>query len=231
MDSQLLFGERFRVLECRSGWAFGQMGRDGYVGYVRTHHLGPDFCPTHRVNSLWTQIHQGPEARRIPIRTVPFGSLLEISGRSSSGAFTELAGGGYVPAGHVGPAEGPARDPVAEAERFLGVPYLWGGSSPAGIDCSGLVQMALVAAGDDCPRDSDMQEAGWGDWVADSDQPRRGDLVFWRGHVGIMVDARILLHATGHCMAVVREPLAEVAARIKTQENAPFRGLKRSPRR
>ena len=231
MDSQLLYGERFRILECRSGWAFGQMGRDGYVGYVKAHHLGPDFSPTHRVNSLWTQIYERPETRQIPTRTIPYGSLLEIGGRSACGAFLELADGGYVPSDHVGPAAGRAEDPAAEAERFLGVPYLWGGCSPAGIDCSGLVQLALIAAGDNCPRDSDMQEEGWGDWVAADDQPCRGDLVFWRGHVGIMLDEETLLHATGHHMAVVREPLAEVAERIGSQGEAPFRGLKRSSRR
>ena len=231
MDSQLLFGERFRVLEFRSGWAFGQMGRDGYVGYVRAHHLGPDGSPTHRVNSLWTQIYEGPEKRQVPTRTVPFGSLLKVCGRSGCGTFMGLAGGGYVPEDHVVPAAGQTGDHASEAELFLGVPYLWGGSSPAGIDCSGLVQMALVAAGDDCPRDSDMQEEGWGDWVAAGDVPRRGDLAFWRGHVGIMLDAEILLHATGHHMAVVREPLAEVAERIRTQGETPFRGLKRSSRR
>lgn len=207
------------------------MGRDGYVGYVRAHQLGPDGSPTHRVNSLWTQIYEGPETRQVPTLTVPFGSLLEVGGRSECGAFLELAGGGFVPANHAGPAAGQTRDSAAEAERFLGVPYLWGGSSPAGIDCSGLVQLALVAAGDDCPRDSDMQEAGWGDWLAVGDGPRRGDLAFWRGHVGIMLDAEILLHATGHHMAVVREPLAEVAERIRKHGEAPFRGLKRSSRR
>ena len=207
------------------------MGRDGYVGYVRAHHLGPDGSPTHRVNSLWTQIYEVPEARRIPTRTVPFGSQLEVSGRSECGAFLELTGDGFVPADHVGPLAGQTRDPAAEAEHFLGVPYLWGGSSPAGIDCSGLVQIALNAAGDDCPRDSDMQEEGWGDWVVAADQPCRGDLAFWRGHVGIMLDAEILLHATGHHMAVVREPLAKVTERIRTQGETPFRGLKRSFRR
>lgn len=207
------------------------MGRDGYVGYVRAHHLGPDGSPAHRVNSLWTQIYERPEVRRNPIRTIPFGSLLEVGGRSSCGAFLELAGGGYVPAEHVGPIADKTRDPAAEAELFLGVPYLWGGGSPAGIDCSGLVQMVLVAAGDDCPRDSDMQEEGWGDWIAAVDEPCRGDLVFWLGHVGIMLDAEILLHATGHHMMVVREPLSEVAKRIEKQGEAPFRGLKRSSRR
>lgn len=207
------------------------MGRDGYVGYVRAHHLGPDGSPTHRVNSLWTQIYEGPETRQVPTRTVPFGSLLEVGGRSECGAFLELSGGGFVPADHAGPVAGQTTDPATVAELFLGVPYLWGGGSPAGIDCSGLMQMALVAAGDDCPRDSDMQEEGWGDWIAAADGPRRGDLAFWRGHVGIMLDAEILLHATGHHMAVVSEPLAKVTKRIRMQGDAPFRGLKRSSRR
>ena len=227
MDSQLLFGERFRVLEVRSGWAFGQMERDNYVGFVGNEHLGPDNQPTHKVNSLWTQIYAKPEVRSLPTVSIPLGSRLEVKEQTACGAFLQLKDGGFVPAAHVGPATDKLFDHVGFAELYLGTPYLWGGNSPAGIDCSGLAQMALIAAGEMCPRDSDMQQAGIGEWVPNLKQPHRGDLVFWRGHVGIMLDAETMLHATGHHMAVVREPLAEVIARIETQGVAQFQGLKR----
>ena len=227
MDSQLLFGERFRVLESRAGWSFGQMERDGYVGYLRASHLGSTCSPTHRVSSLWTHVYEGPDAKTCPARRLPFGSRLEASGDSETEGFIRLTAGGFVPSEHVRPFEERTGDPVAAAEKFLGSPYLWGGNSPAGIDCSGLVQMALLTAGYVCPRDSDMQELSLGEWLPESKLSGRSDLVFWQGHVGIMLDEDRLLHATAHHMSVVCEPLKNVMARIETLGSAPFRGVKR----
>ena len=110
-------------------------------------------------------------------------------------------------------------DAAGVALRFLGAPYLWGGRESLGLDCSGLVQQALAACGKACPRDTDMQ-AGIGVAVAPGDLAR-GDLVFWKGHVGMMLDAERMVHANGHHMATVVEPLAEAIARIEAAGYGP----------
>lgn len=209
-ESQLLLGEAFTVYERRSdGFAWGQAGLDGYVGYVRSEGLGPAQAPGRRVTALWSQIYDRPTARGRVERELPYLAEVPVSG--SSGAFAKLRGGGHVPTAHLAPAAG---DFVSEALRFVGVPYLWGGRSARGIDCSALVQVALLGSGRPCPRDSDMQAALLGGELGADDAPRRGDLVFWKGHVGILTDPETLLHANAHHMAVVVEPLATAIARI-----------------
>ncbi len=229
MTSQLLFGERFLVYERDGLWAWGQSALDGYVGYV------PSACLddpaglgmaglTHQVATLGTHLYPEPEVKARPGLALPYGARVAVTGRAE--AFVSVAPGGFVPAAHLAPIGG-AADWVAEAERLLGVPYLWGGRSSCGIDCSGLVQIALQAAGRDCPRDSDQQEACLGRPLAKGERPARGDLVFWAGHVGIMLTATRFLHANAHHMAVAAEPLAAARRRIAQSGGGAVTSIRR----
>ncbi len=211
--TQLLAGERFAAYELARDWAWGQAEADGYVGYVPAASLAPaGTAPTHRVCQPMTHVYPEPLVRARPTGWLPYGARV-VAGATEK-AFTALAGGGFVPARHLAPLGQRAADWVAEAERFLGAPYLWGGRSVRGVDCSGLVQLALNAAGLPCPRDSDMQAAALGRTLPEGTPPRRGDLVFWKGHVGILLDGTRMLHANGHAMAVSIEDLEAAKARI-----------------
>lgn len=209
--TQLLHGERFTVYEARpDGLAWGQAALDGYVGYVAAGGLGAPQGKGVRVSAIWSHVYAAPSVRARVETELPF--LAEVPVAGTSGGYARLRGGGHVPRPHLEPVAG---DWVAQAERFVGVPYLWGGRSARGLDCSALVQLGLLAGGREAPRDSDMQEALLGHELAADVPPRRGDLVFWKGHVGIMRDADTLLHANGFHMAVVSEPFAEATARIE----------------
>jgi cell wall-associated NlpC family hydrolase len=210
-ESQLLFGESFRVIDERDGYAFGQSLRDGYCGYVVGGALARQEAATHWVAAPATHLYPKPSVKAPPEVAVFFGSHLRVT--SDQGAFQKVSTGHFVPTRHLQPLRARFSDPVGVADMFLGTPYLWGGCSRWGIDCSGLVQQALVACGIDCPRDSDQQQA-LGRPVPEGEPLKRGDLVFWKGHVGIMSSATTLLHANAHHMIVAYEPLAEVSARI-----------------
>jgi cell wall-associated NlpC family hydrolase len=206
---QLLFGELFEVLDEAEGWAFGKAVRDGYIGYVEASALGgPSVNPTHTVRALRTYAFSAPNIKAAPTGLYSMNALVAEEGRE--GRFVKTTGGWFVEE-HLVPAGRAEADYVAVAERFVGSPYYWGGRESLGLDCSGLVQQALYASGRACPRDSD-QQATMGEQV---DVLRRGDLVFWRGHVAIMVGADTIIHASGWHMAVVVEPLAEAAARTR----------------
>lgn len=225
--TQLLHGERFTVFETRDdGLAWGRAGRDGYVGYVAAAGLGParsDTRPDTRfVTALWSQIYPRPEIRARAEADLPLGAAVSVAG--TTGAFARLRGGGFVPRAHLAEVQG---DAVAQAERFLGVPYLWGGRSARGIDCSALVQLALMLTGRDCPRDSDIQQASLGVALRPDAALQRGDLVFWKRHVGWLTDPWTLLHANGHHMAVAVEPLAQAVARIEAAGGGPVTGCRR----
>lgn len=221
-DKQMLQGQGFVQLELCDGWAFGFDAMDGYVGYLPEEVLGPDFRPTHRVAARLTHVYEAPDIKAREVAVLSFFSELEVLGET--GRFARLAGGGYVPAAHVAPLSRVAPDPVAVAEGFLGTPYLWGGNSGLGIDCSGLVQLAFQATGRACPRDSDMQES-LGKPAAPP--PNRGDLMFWKGHVAIVADAQRLIHANAHHMAVAYEGIAEAIARIEAQGDGPLTAHRR----
>jgi hypothetical protein len=226
--TEALFGETVTVFEItEEGWAWGQLDADNYVGWLSAEALGPcGDAPTHKVTALSTPMFPGPSIKLPPTALLSFGSRLMVTGTRERFAVTD---GGFVFAGHLSPLEATEGDFVAIAARFLGLPYLWGGRSGAGMDCSGLVQMALNACGIACPRDSDMQETALGATVpfgGDVGVLRRGDLVFWPGHVGIVEDEATLLHATAFFMAVVREPLADALLRIESA-TAPVRTVKR----
>ncbi len=229
MTSQLLFGEQFDVYESEALWAWGQSSLDGYVGYVPAACLDDPAAlglarPTHRVAVLGTHLYPEPEVKARPGLALPYAARVSVVGEA--GEFVAVAPGGFVPAAHLAPLEA-AADWVAEAERLLGVPYLWGGRSSCGIDCSGLVQVGLQAAGRDCPRDSDQQEAALGRPLARGERTARGDLIFWEGHVGVMVSATRLLHANAHHMAVAVEPLAEARRRIAAADGGPLTAIRR----
>ncbi len=214
LDTQAIRGETVVVYEDHEGWAWAQI-EDGYVGYLPSHALTPSGpAPTHRVCVARTFIYPGPNMKLPPIDALPFGA--KIAARREEGGYAILSGGGAVFARHLRPVEACEPDFVAVAEGFIGAPYLWGGKAPQGLDCSGLVQVALHAAGLPCPRDTDMQERALGEPLDLASQPplRRGDLVFWRGHVGVMRDPDTLLHANGHHMLVASEPFAGARGRI-----------------
>lgn len=214
-STELLFGEAFTVLDERDGWAWGQNGTDGYVGWLRVEALDADMTvPTHKVSALRTFVQPEPDLKLPFVDVLSMGARVVVTGEK--GDWRQVDGGGWVHVRHLAPVAEDAPDFVAVAERFVGTPYLWGGRTSIGIDCSGLVQVALLAAGVHCPRDSDQQAAAIGDLVSTDGsgvEYRRGDLVFLPGHVGIMTDARTLLHANAFHMQVVSEPLADVVAR------------------
>jgi cell wall-associated NlpC family hydrolase len=220
LENQLLYGEPFAAYETAGGWAWGQAERDGYVGYVPHACLllaGP--ARTHRVAQPMTLVYPAPVLKTRPIGWLSYGALVRIEGVETG--FDALSTGGFVPAPHLAPRDALAEDWVTEAERFLGAPYLWGGRAATGLDCSALVQLALHAAGRDCPRDSDMQAAELGHTLAPGTTPARGDLMFWKGHVGIMLDQARMLHANGHHVAVSIEPLNTAIARILSAGEGP----------
>ena len=216
--TEALKGERVTIYDMNEdGWAWGQLAADKYVGWIPSSALAPPGPPpTHRVAALRTLVFPGPSIKLPPIESLPLGATLAVARTADRLAVTSA--GGHVPATHLRPVGEHESDFVAVAERFVGVPYLWGGKTALGLDCSGLVQVALTACGTACPRDSDMQEAALGTPVAaaagDSDL-QRGDLVFWKGHVAIVRDRGSLLHANAFHMAVAIEPMAEAMARIR----------------
>lgn len=222
LDTELLFGEPFEVLDRAEGHAWGRAPLDGYVGYVPEACLGaPGPEPTHRVSALRSHVYPEPNIKTRPLGWLPFGARVAVAEAvpEAGEKFAPLASGGFVPVPHLAPLDRPAADWVAEAERFLGIPYLWGGRSTAGCDCSSLVQLSRQAAGLPTPRDSDMQEAALGDTIGGNVALRRGDLIFWIRHVGIMLDGERLLHANATHMATVIEPLAVAEPRIEAAGN------------
>ena len=212
-DSEALFGERMIVYEIEEGWAWGQLETDGYVGWLSANALGkPGAAPTHKVAVPRTLCFPAPDIKRPPLAALPMGAAVAVARQDERFAVT--AAGWHIPEAHLAPVRAKAPDFVAVAEALLGAPYLWGGKTSLGIDCSGLVQVALQAAGVACPRDSDMQELSLGKLASPADL-RRGDLVFWKGHVAIARDHETLLHANAHAMMVAVEPFADAVLRIK----------------
>ncbi len=214
--TEALKGERVIVYDRNAeGFAWGQLMADNYVGWLPEHALGPPGpSATHKVSALRTLAFPAPSIKLPPIEALPFGARVVISGFDGQMAITST--NTYVPVPHLKPVGDYETDFIAVAERFLGAPYLWGGKTVLGLDCSGLVQVALTACGMACPRDSDMQEAALGEPVtADAySDLRRGDLIFWKGHVAIVRDRTTILHANAFHMSVAIEPIADAVKRI-----------------
>jgi cell wall-associated NlpC family hydrolase len=235
LDTQALCGERVRVFETHEGWAWLQLEADGYVGYTPVTALGEVAPPaTHRVAALRSFVYPGASMKLPPLATLSLGARLTvIEMRPPFAVVTGIEGltEAFVWAAHLAPlhdtASDPAADPVSVAETMLGAPYLWGGKSSLGLDCSGLVSLALDACGVQALRDTDMQERTLGVALADGASPQRGDLVFWKGHVGLMQSSTQLLHANGHHMLVVSEPLGEAVARIEAKGGGPVTSIRR----
>ncbi len=229
LDTQILFGENVTLYDEREGWAWVQLASDGYVGYVSHDALAAGRAtPTHRVKVNRTFIYPAANIKLPALGALPRGAAVQVT--DESGDFARQAEGGFVFAAHLVPRPGNAADFIAVAEDFLGSPYLWGGKSSLGVDCSGLVQIALAETGEAAPRDTDLQERALGRMLpvdAKLEHLRRGDLVFWKGHVGIMRDPHYLLHANGHHMLVAAEPLAEARARIRKKGAGEITSIKR----
>tara|TARA_R110002072_G_scaffold90929_3_gene203204 strand:- start:2664 stop:3431 length:768 start_codon:yes stop_codon:yes gene_type:complete len=220
LDTQLLFGEMFEVDTVEGAWCHGGALRDGYTGWVSASDLTRDVTPTtHRVRALRTYVYSRPDLKSEPLHLVSMNARIAAGRRE--GRFVETQDGGWIFADHLADADTFESDYVAVAEHFIGTPYFWGGRDSRGLDCSGLVQTAFEAAGVAVPRDSGDQEADFRErWqvLAPGMGLERGDLIFWRGHVGIMTDADMLLHANAGSMAVSLETRADAEARIAPEE-------------
>jgi cell wall-associated NlpC family hydrolase len=217
LATQALRGERVTVYDRNGeGFAWGQLNGDGYVGWLPDRALAkPAAAPTHKVTALRTFAFPGSSIKLPPVDTLVMGSLITVLREHD--AFAVTPEGWYLPRRHLDTLDHHAEDFVAVAERFVGTPYLWGGKSSLGIDCSGLVQISRDAAGTGCPRDTDMQQAALGRALdpAESKRLQRGDLIFWTGHVAIARDADTIVHANAHHMATAIEYASDAIARIK----------------
>ena len=221
-DRQLLFGARFCVLTEADGWAYGFDEDDGYCGWVAAEACGEDAAVTHWVASPGTHLYPAPDIKTAEVLALHLGARVLVAG--SQPPFVQTPHG-FIPASHLRPLDERLTDPVAVARGFLGTPYVWGGNSRAGIDCSGLVQIARRACGLHCPADSDLQCAMAGQDVAEPDlQP--GDLVFWPGHVAMVSEPGHIIHANAHHMAVVEERYDAAVARIAASGDPVLRRLR-----
>lgn len=231
LQTEALSGEGVRIFEISDGWAWGQLFTDGYVGYLPLEGLSPGFqAPTHKVTALRTFVYTEANLKSPPVDLISMMSQLWVS--DEEGDYFELEGGGYVFKGHVAPMDAAEPDFVEVAKRFIGTPYLWGGRTSLGIDCSGLVQIALMASGVTCRRDSYLQQASLGEAlsdISDLSQLKRGDFVFWKGHIGIMLDGLRMLHANAFHMQTAHEPLVQAIERIRNNGGGEITTIRRLP--
>ncbi len=217
--SALMHGEEFAVLDVAGEWAWGYCLHDDYLGYLRFADLGDDFTATHVVSAPATLLVLRPDIKAPVLARYPMGAQIVCGEPSDCGKFLTCEGG-WLPCAHLSPMGKVAGSPADLAERLVGVPYSWGGRGGDAIDCSGLVQLVFGLKGIKAPRDADMQQASFGEALAEGEALQRGDLVFFPGHVGIMADGERLIHANAAAMAVSVEPLAMASARFAEHEVA-----------
>lgn len=223
-DRQLLWGADVTVIDAEGPWRFVEAAADGYCGWVEAAALTAELPPiTHRVAAPATHVYPRADMKTRELAGLSLGARLAVA--AIEGPFARLATGGFVPLVHI--ADAPDSDPAAVAQRFLGTPYLWGGNSRAGIDCSGLAQAALLACAIPCPGDSDQQWQAVGRRLEAGEGYRRGDLLFWPGHVAMALSAERMIHATARFMAVVEEGIDETIARIDAAGEGPLMGARR----
>lgn len=223
-DRQLLFGAQVLVYDKRGGYAFVQAQDDRYVGYVPIETLGPVQPITHRVTNLSTTTYIEPNFKARDVTWLPLGACVHVTGRSGRFCNTPQ---GWIPQEHLSEIDTPLDDPVAVGMAFLNAPYLWGGNSTLGIDCSGLVQVASRICGFDCPADSDQQFEEFGTLLPKGSPYHSGDLLFWKGHVAWVKDADTLLHANAYHMKTTLEPITSAIDRIQNQGDGSVIGHKR----
>lgn len=222
-DRQLVLGDAVTIVERRSDAVFVRSNKDGYCGWVDVRCVGAPVAPTHWVAAPMSHIYERPKVQAHERHALPMGARLAVLDVQNGFAETPH---GFVPMVHLRAVGDWLSDPVSVAEQFLNVPYLWGGNSFCGLDCSGLVQVSWHACGLECPGDSDLQQA-LGDAIAEDETPRRGDLIFWKGHVAQVVDAHRLIHANGHSMSVRYEDIDPCIARIIAQGGGPVTARRR----
>jgi hypothetical protein len=225
LETQLLFGELFSVYELKNGWVWGQAVLDSHVGYAPADAFGePGEPPTHRVTAGATPLLMAPDVKEPSVGILPMNAKLHVV--EDGQRFSRVAGDRYVFSDHIARLDRHASDWVLVAVGFVGTPYLWGGKTYAGIDCSGLIQTALEAAGMPAPRDTDLMETALGQPIALDTRLARGDLIFWKGHMGAMLDEARLVHASAYAMPVVVEDFATARARLEA-DGLPVRTIKR----
>ena len=222
-DRQLPLGAALTLVDRQDGWAFVQARRDGYCGWLPERAIGPAITPTHWIAAPASHAYAAAKVQAPDRFALPMGAYLTVT--TTEGAFAATQAG-FVPLAHLRPLTDRFDDPAEVALMFLGAPYLWGGNSSAGLDCSGLVQIAFHACGRDCPGDSDLQQA-IGTALPEDAPLRRNDLIFWKGHVALMLDSTRLIHANGHSMSVAIEPLDKGTRRIATQGGGPVTARRR----
>lgn len=222
-DRQLPLGAALTVIDRRDGWAFVQAQRDGYCGWLPSAAIGPAIVPTHWIAAPASHAYAAPKVQAYDHFALPMGARLTVTATEGAFAATQV---GFVPLPHLRPIGQSFDDPAEVARMFLGAPYLWGGNSHAGLDCSGLVQIAFHACGRDCPGDSDLQQAV-GEPLSEGPPLRRNDLIFWKGHVALMLDDTRLIHANGHSMSVAIEDLTATITRIAAAGGGPVTARRR----
>ncbi len=227
LETECLFGEQFDVVKSELTFSFGKLVTDGYEGWVPTAALGELPTATHRISALGTWVRANEDIKSQSLMSLSMGSLVTVQQQADriNQVAMPLDTQGYIPQSHSMVAEEVQHDWVCVAELFLGVPYLWGGRTQNGLDCSALVQLAAQSAQLKLPRNTSQQQYE-GNAIDSVEQLQRGDLVFWKGHVGVMQSATQLLHANAHHMQVASEPLQQAVERIKLKEG-PITAMQR----